>query len=183
MNLFLRKEKIDVLSMANVIRQLTKINISNVENIFDQAGVIYNHVNCQLVIMTLNHEYLRYFLYKNNNNKLIDQSVEISYDLFFRSLSLDNKTINEYHTIINSAKQDFVKVFSKRYLKKEDKFNLLYQYFLNSLDINERLIDSIKKQEIIIIFKYWFNYFVKKTVIYKVVESEESNIMPIDIDF
>ena len=180
MNLFMKKQKIDTISMAYIIRELTKANTSSIENILDEQGAIYDRVNCQLIIMTLYYECLRYYLLKNNGKNIVNLTLEISYDLFYH---LDDNTINQYKIIIGNASNSFKQILNHKYLKKNNIYLELYNSFLVNMNINPVLIDDIKKQEIIIIFEQWFIYLEKQVSIYRIVDNTTKTESKIDIDF
>ena len=116
MGFFTSKKNINSVVTSTLVYENSKVKPVEVQMLFDKIGAVYDDVENQLTIMTINIEIMRYALQKSNAKELVNNVIESSYNRFYNSLRVGNEQLEQYKSIIDNVRNKtneilFLKLF------------------------------------------------------------------------
>lgn len=142
MGLFNTKNKISSYAMQKLLIETCKTRSTDIYDLFDKVGIVYDEVEVQLTVLTINLELCRYSLYTSNKKELIDEILKNAYNEFFKNLLVSAEVKREYSDIMTNVSNKLRTIFSvQKLLAPKEEF--VYRLLLEQLEINEKIIDRM----------------------------------------
>ncbi len=179
------KKALNSKTMASLVYESVRIRSGEIEPIFDQAGVVYDEVENQLVIMGINYEILNWELRKTTSKEIVDAIMDMAYKKFYYSLQIDKDRVLQYQEIMNRASKKADEILFVKYGQKVPKSVLLYKLILELEEIQEVILEPSTRKSIELLIEGWFQVAKAINTEYKVVDTPEDieKNKPIDFDF
>ena len=156
MSWFKTKQEINSQTMTSMVYQSVRVRTGEMEPLLDRAGVVYDPLENQLVIMGINYEILHWELKKGNPKDVVEKVIEGAYDILFVHFG-----------------------------QKVPKNVLIFKLLLELEDINESIIDPSSRKEMELLIDGWFQVAKAINDEYKIVDTKDDleRNKPIDFDF
>ncbi len=185
MSWFKTKQEINSQTMTSMVYQSVRVRTGEMEPLLDRAGVVYDPLENQLVIMGINYEILHWELKKGNPKDVVEKVIEGAYQRFYSSLNIDQTRILEYQQIMNNAKKKADDILFVHFGQKVPKNVLIFKLLLELEDINESIIDPSSRKEMELLIDGWFQVAKAINDEYKIVDTKDDleRNKPIDFDF
>lgn len=185
MGLFTSKENLSSDVTSALVYEHSKVKPIEIQTLFDKIGAVYDELENQLVVLTLNIEIMRYALRKSNPKDVVDNVIKNAYARFYNSLKVSNNTKEEYSAIIDNTKNKVEEILFSFHRQLAPKSTLVYRLIIELESIPLPIIDRITEQEFILTVDGWFKQASSVNDTYKIVDTEENkqNNAPIDFDF
>ncbi len=179
------KKEINSQVMTALIYESVRIRSGEIEPLFDKAGVVYDPVENQLVIMAMNYEILNWELRKTTPKETVDNIMEMAYRKFYYSLQIEKDRVAEYQKIMNHAKEKADEILFAKWKQKVPKHILIFKLILELEGIREEILEPTNRRELEMLLDGWFRVAKAINDEYKVVDSKEDleRNKPIDFDF
>lgn len=176
------KKKINSNVMMHLIFETIKNSSTDIFELFDKVGLIYDEIEAQINIIAINYELCRYELYNGNDHDKVNAVIDKVYDQFFYSLDISNDKLNEYKHIMQKVNIKIKDILSAKKLLAP-KEELLYRLLLEQLSINESVIDKNYINEFLAYTKLWINNAKGINDTYIIEDTEEDKKKNEYIDF
>lgn len=185
MGFFTSKKNINSVVTSTLVYENAKVKPIEIQMLFDKIGAVYDDVENQLTIMTINIEIMRYALQKSNPKEIVNNVIESSYARFYNSLRVGNEQLEQYHSIIDNVKSKVTEILFNTHKQLVSKSTLVFRLIIELEDIPLPIIDRITEQEFILTIDNWFNQSKSVNDTYKIFDSPEEKEInaPIDFDF
>lgn len=185
MGFFTSKQNLSSDVTSALIYENAKVKPVEIQSLFDKIGAVYDEVENQLIVLTINIEIMRYSLLKSNAKDVLDNVVTSAYQRFYNSLRVNNEQRLEYQEMIDKAKIKVDEILFNTHKQLAPKSTLVYRLIIELEDIPLPIIDRITEQEFILTVDNWFKQAKSVNDTYKIFDTEEnkSNSAPIDFDF
>lgn len=185
MNIFKSKESLNSITMTAFIYETVKVRPAEITPLFDKIGAIYDDVENQLVIMSINYEIMRWELLKSNSKEKVNLIVDNVYNKFFSVVKVDSLKVSEYQEIMNNAKSKIDDILFTKGKQLVPKSTLIYKLILELQGISEAIVDRITVQELTLTVERWLTVAKQINNSYKIVDTKEDEVknQPIDFDF
>lgn len=179
------KKEMSSMMMTSLVYESVRIRTSEIEPILDRTGAIYDPVENQLVIMSINFEIMNWMLKKGNPQNIVNPIIEAGYQKFFYALRVDENTKREYEQIMNRAKEKADEILFSKFKQRVPKYVLIYLLILELEDIKEAIIEPSMRKELEMLVNGWFQVAEAINNEYKIVDKPEDleKNKPIDFDF
>ena len=185
MGFFTAKQNISSDVTSALVYETSKVKPFEIQTLFDKIGAVYDEIENQLTVLTINIEIMRYALSKSNANSVLDEVIKNSYLRFYNSLRVDKEQREQYQQIIDNAKVKVDEVLFNVHRQLAPKSTLVYRLIVELENIPLPIIDRITEQEFILTIENWFKQAKVVNDTYRIFDTEEnkSNNAPIDFDF
>ena len=185
MGLFTAKQILSSDVTSAMIFETSKIKPSEIQPLFDKIGAVYDEVENQLIVLTINIEIMKYSLLKSNPKMVLDEVVKNSYLRFYNSLRVDQNKRDEYQKIIDNTRVKVDEILFNSFRQIVPKSTLVYRLIIELENIPLPIIDRITEQEFILTVETWFKQAKNVNDTYRILDTDEnkSNNAPIDFDF
>ena len=185
MGFFTSKKNLSSDVTSALIYENSKVKPIEIQTLFDKIGAVYDEVENQLVVLTINIEIMRYALLKSNPKDVLENVVNNAYSRFYNSLRVGNEQREQYQETINNTKTKVDEILFNIHRQLVPKSTLVYRLIIELEDIPLPIIDRITEQEFILTVENWFKQAKAVNDTYKIFDTEEnkSNNAPIDFDF
>lgn len=185
MGLFTAKQNLSSDVTSALVYETAKVKPVEIQALFDKIGAVYDEVENQLIVLTINIEIMRYSLLKSNLKTVLDEVIKNSYLRFYNSLRVDMEKQEQYQQIIDNTKVKVDEILFNVHRQLVPKSTLVYRLIIELEDIPLPIIDRITEQEFILTIENWFKQAKSVNDTYRIFDTEEnkSNNTPIDFDF
>lgn len=185
MGLFTSKENISSDVTSTLVFETAKVKPNEIQMLFDKIGAVYDELENQLVVLTINIEILRYALQKSNSKNIVEQVINNAYLRFYNSLRVDSNKKLEYQRIIDNTKSKVNEILFSFHRQLASKATLVYRLIIELESIPLPIIDQITEQEFILTIDNWFKQGNLINNTYRIFDTNEDreNNNPIDFDF
>ncbi len=185
MSFFTKKQNLSSDITSALIFENSKIKPVEIQSLLDKIGAVYDEIENQLIVLTLNIEIMRYSLDKSNSKEVLNPVVENAYNRFYNSLHVGEEQKNQYYKIIEDTKLKATEILFNKHRQLAPKSTLMYRLIIELENIPLPIIDRITEQEFILTIDNWFKQGKSINDTYKIFDTEEnkSNNAPIDFDF
>lgn len=183
MNFFKSKNPLNSNLMTSFIYENVKVRSAEITPLFDKIGAIYDELENQLVVMTINYEIMRFELSKSNPKDKVEAVINNVYNRFLSIVKVDSSVVSEYNEIMENAKKKADEILFSKGRQLVSKNILVYKLILELQDINEALVDHITAQELTLTVERWFNAAKQINENYKIADTKQDEIKNQNIDF
>lgn len=182
MNLFKHKQKINSEVMMHLIYETVKNNATDIFELLDKTGIIYDETEVQINIIAINYELCRYALYEGSKKEDVDKVMENLYSYFFYNMQISADKQLEYKNIMKQVSDKLKSIFSiKKLLASKEE--LVYRLFLEQIHINEQIIDKMYLHEYTNYARFWVNSATSINNAYMIEDTELDKKKNEHIDF
>lgn len=169
--------------MTSFIYENVKVRSAEIIPLFDKIGAIYDELENQLVIMTINYEIMRFELIKSNSKDKVEPVINNVYNKFLAIVKVDSDVACEYKDIMENAKKKTDQILFSSGRQLVSKNVLIYKLILELQGISEALVDRITEQELTLTVERWFNTAKQINDNYKILDTKQDEIKNQNIDF
>ena len=185
MGFFTSKKNLNSVVTSALVYENSKVKPTEIQMLFDKIGAVYDDVENQLTVMTINIEIMKYALQKSNAKDIVNNVIESAYTRFYNSLRVGSEQLNQYKSIIDNVKVKTSEILFNTHRQLASKSTLIFRLIIELEDIPLPIIDRITEQEFILTIDNWFNQARGVNDTYKIFDSpeEKETNAPIDFDF
>ena len=182
MKSFVKKTKLNYVSMMHLIFETGRIEIVNVVDCLNNSGCTYDREVAEVNCVGLIYEICRYELYKDNPKDKVDIVMDKVYETFAFNIPYQKK--ESYLAILKVLIEKMNEIFSQDKLLAPPE-NFIYRLFLEQIGIKESSIKSIYVQNLAYLAKRWImmGESIKNSYIIEDTESESTQNSTIDYRF
>lgn len=144
MNLFnkSKKQKLSFTSIEHLIEETAKNTLPTILDTLSRTGATFEEIDAQTNVMAINYELIRYYLYKSNEKKDVDEVLDDLYSNLPYVLKIDSDKRNTYDEYVNRVIRVSKEIFDVKKLGgPAEKF--VYRLLLEQLKIRE---DNVSKE-------------------------------------
>lgn len=182
MRLFDSRQKINSYVMKKLIYETSLNNAVGMYELLDKVGIVYDEEEVKINILVINVELSRYSLYKDNKSDVIDSIIDNVYNDLFYNLQLSEDVKIEYRNIISNIGMKIKTLFtSKKLPMPKDEY--IYHLLLESIDVNEAIIERMYIREFYSYSQLWINNAEGINSTYKIEDTEIDKKKNETIDF
>lgn len=185
MGLFTSKQNLSSDVMSTLVYEVAKVKPIEIQPLFEKIGAVYDEVENQLIILTINIEIMKYALLKSNLKNVLEPIINNSYLRFYNSLRVNQEQQTQYQQLIDNTKTKVDEILFSTHRQLVPKSTLVYRLIIELENIPLPIIDRITEQEFILTIETWFKQAKNVNDTYRIMDTQEnvSNNTPIDFDF
>ena len=177
-----KKKKVSSYAMFRLIHETGKTYSKSILEVFDKVGIVYNDIETEVIIASINYELCRYALYKRNNKQVVNDVINKVYQKFIYDIDPNKNNEAYYQNIISQVTNEFNRIFSHK-LIFNPKADEIYHLLFKEMDVNEQIIEKMYILEILSYVKLWINNALGINKTYAIYDSDEEKKKNEYIDF
>lgn len=176
------KKKINSLTMMHLIYETAKSYATDIFELLDKVGIIYDETNVQINVIAINYELCRHELYKGNKHDIVDSVMDSVYKYFFYNMQTSEERLDEYKKIMENVTKKLKSILSvNKLLAPKETF--VYRLLLEQMNVNEKIIEPMYIGEFLNYAKVWIGNAIAINKTYLIEDTLEDKKKNEYIDF